>query len=125
MSRCWDWCTKDHEHSFDSNDSSFFVRPDYLPKKERDLIYEQSGVRVDSRSDMDKKLVGKRILERGEPGDRMRRDVQEWQRSGGEQSGVPAPRMTDYMPRPSVKNPVDIRRVFRENLERAKSKHGY
>ena len=99
--------------------------PDYLPKKERDLVYEQTGVRVERRSDMRRKLSerGQRVLERGEPGDRMRRDLSEWVRSGGEASGAQAPSMQDYISSRPRQNPVDIRPIWKENLERAKARY--
>lgn len=123
---CWSWCTRDHVHDYGSTRPSLHVRPDTIPAEERRRLADQlpPDLHFEKRSDLDRRMSerGLRFLDPGEPGDKMRRDVKTWVESGGESCGVPAPAMHEYVPR--RRNPVDIRAIFRENLERARAKYG-
>lgn len=122
---CWRWCTRNHEHDYGGGNVGLYVRPDTLSAKEKALVFEQTGIPFEKRSDLERKLkaTGKRFLERGEPGDKMRRAIKEWSDSGGESSGVPAPRMEDFTAPPPPRRHLDMGALFRENLERAKRKY--
>ena len=108
-----------------SEDGQIYVRSDTMPERERRLIYESTGIHFEKRSDLEREMKkrGKRFLDKGEPGDKMRRAIQDWTDSGGECSGTPAPRMEDFTPPPQPRRHLDMGALFRENLERAKRKY--
>jgi hypothetical protein len=102
-----------------------YIRSDTMSEKERKLIYESTGIHFEKRSDLEREMRkrGKRFLDKGEPGDLMRRAVREWSDSGGEACGVPAPRIEDFSAPPPPRRHLDMGALFRENMERAKAKY--
>lgn len=81
---------------------------------ERRKVFLQTGKWVDDWAGL-KRLYrerGWRDLEKGEAGDRMRRDVQD------HLHGAPAPEILDYGELPLSEKPLDMRAIYREIVRR-------
>lgn len=108
---CWDWCTLPHEHNFEASRTvAGRATTDFLPQKERDAFFTQTGVPVKTYSDIKKHYAatGQRSLERGEHGDVVRKQLKEWV-DGGSQGPCPVEERPNLS---SLRKPVDIRQLY-------------
>lgn len=88
-----------------------YVVGDFLHKEERDRIFTQTGEHIDSYSELKSyyKRTGLRSMEKGEKEEVSRREIKEWERSGGE-GPAPGEQTPNWG---QNRNSVDIKELYR------------